>query len=164
MLADSVAIRYAGVDRPGREKPLKEIQSEIQAIIRQITSSVSFLPMIDEPCTCSTRLPFSIAAMVLCLSAKQFLQRLLRPYSHHVVDVVGCCSLPPPYLSCPQARLTCWCTLTKKPTCRRRGRRATPSTSPTRRRCGCGRSQQRYAHLRRCGLAWQRCRRQPLDG
>lgn len=38
-------------DGPGKEKGLREIQSEIQAIIRQITSSVSFLPMIDEPCT-----------------------------------------------------------------------------------------------------------------
>lgn len=33
------------------EKPEKEIMSEIQAIIRQITSSVTFLPLLDEPCT-----------------------------------------------------------------------------------------------------------------
>ena len=32
-------------------KSEKEISSEIQAIIRQITASVSFLPLIDEPCT-----------------------------------------------------------------------------------------------------------------
>lgn len=30
---------------------MKEIQSEIQAIIRQITASVTFLPLLDEPCT-----------------------------------------------------------------------------------------------------------------
>jgi hypothetical protein len=30
---------------------MAEVQGEIQAIIRQITASVSFLPMIDESCT-----------------------------------------------------------------------------------------------------------------
>jgi mitotic spindle assembly checkpoint protein MAD2 len=29
---------------------LKEITQEIQAIIRQITASVTFLPILDEPC------------------------------------------------------------------------------------------------------------------
>eukprot|EP01114_Cavostelium_apophysatum_P022627 TRINITY_DN8250_c0_g1_i1.p1 TRINITY_DN8250_c0_g1~~TRINITY_DN8250_c0_g1_i1.p1 ORF type:complete len:201 (+),score=35.65 TRINITY_DN8250_c0_g1_i1:157-759(+) len=33
------------------EKPAKEITAEIAAIIRQITSSVSFLPLLEEPCT-----------------------------------------------------------------------------------------------------------------
>ena len=33
------------------QKPEKEIQKEISAIIRQITSSVSFLPLLDQPCT-----------------------------------------------------------------------------------------------------------------
>ena len=33
------------------EKPQKEITSEIQAIIRQITASVTFLPLLEEPCT-----------------------------------------------------------------------------------------------------------------
>ncbi len=32
------------------DKPLKEITSEIQAIMRQITASVTFLPMLNEPC------------------------------------------------------------------------------------------------------------------
>eukprot|EP01139_Manchomonas_bermudensis_P020369 Amastigsp_a678598_55.p1 type:complete len:202 gc:universal Amastigsp_a678598_55:27-632(+) len=32
-------------------KPEKEIQSEIQAIIRQITASVTYLPMLDDACT-----------------------------------------------------------------------------------------------------------------
>jgi len=32
-------------------KPEREIMSEIQAIIRQITASVTFLPMLDEPCS-----------------------------------------------------------------------------------------------------------------
>eukprot|EP01116_Phalansterium_solitarium_P008625 TRINITY_DN22566_c0_g1_i1.p1 TRINITY_DN22566_c0_g1~~TRINITY_DN22566_c0_g1_i1.p1 ORF type:complete len:214 (+),score=54.05 TRINITY_DN22566_c0_g1_i1:127-768(+) len=32
------------------EKPLKEIQAEIAAIIRQITSCVTFLPLLAEPC------------------------------------------------------------------------------------------------------------------
>jgi len=33
------------------EKSQKEITAEIAAIIRQITASVSFLPLLDEPCT-----------------------------------------------------------------------------------------------------------------
>eukprot|EP01138_Halocafeteria_seosinensis_P002088 gb/GECG01002137.1/.p1 GENE.gb/GECG01002137.1/~~gb/GECG01002137.1/.p1 ORF type:complete len:210 (+),score=33.08 gb/GECG01002137.1/:1-630(+) len=34
-----------------REKSLKEVQGEIQAIIRQITASVTFLPLLEEPCS-----------------------------------------------------------------------------------------------------------------
>mmetsp|Transcript_2832 Transcript_2832/g.7499 ORF Transcript_2832/g.7499 Transcript_2832/m.7499 type:complete len:210 (-) Transcript_2832:191-820(-) len=33
------------------EKSQKEITSEIQAIVRQITASVTFLPLLDEPCS-----------------------------------------------------------------------------------------------------------------
>lgn len=36
---------------PPRQKSQKEIQSEIAAIVRQITASVTFLPLLDEPCT-----------------------------------------------------------------------------------------------------------------
>jgi mitotic spindle assembly checkpoint protein MAD2 len=32
-------------------KSIKEIHNEIQAIIRQITASVTFLPLLQEPCT-----------------------------------------------------------------------------------------------------------------
>jgi mitotic spindle assembly checkpoint protein MAD2 len=32
-------------------KPVKEITNEIQAIIRQITASVTFLPLLSEPCS-----------------------------------------------------------------------------------------------------------------
>lgn len=32
-------------------RPLKEIQNEIQSIVRQITASVSFLPALEEPCS-----------------------------------------------------------------------------------------------------------------
>ena len=39
------------------EKDEKEITKEIQAIIRQITASVTFLPLLDEPCTPSTPRP-----------------------------------------------------------------------------------------------------------
>ena len=35
---------------PGREKSQQEVTNEIQAIIRQITASVTFLPLINEPC------------------------------------------------------------------------------------------------------------------
>ncbi|KAI8463983.1 MAG: DNA-binding protein [Monoraphidium minutum] len=36
---------------PAPDKPEKEIQSEIQAIIRQITASITFLPLLEDPCT-----------------------------------------------------------------------------------------------------------------
>ena len=32
------------------DKPLREVQSEIGGIIRQITASVTFLPLLSEPC------------------------------------------------------------------------------------------------------------------
>jgi mitotic spindle assembly checkpoint protein MAD2 len=35
----------------GAGKSIKEIHNEIQAIIRQITASVTFLPLLQEPCT-----------------------------------------------------------------------------------------------------------------
>ncbi len=38
-------------NKPVASKPLKEITAEIQAIIRQITASVTFLPLLNEPCT-----------------------------------------------------------------------------------------------------------------
>ena len=40
-----------GQCRPPKQKSEKEIQSEIQAIIRQITASVTFLPLLDERCS-----------------------------------------------------------------------------------------------------------------
>ncbi|KAK3259681.1 Mitotic spindle checkpoint component mad2 [Cymbomonas tetramitiformis] len=39
------------IDGPGVSKPEKEIMGEIQAIIRQITASVTFLPLLEDPCT-----------------------------------------------------------------------------------------------------------------
>eukprot|EP01119_Soliformovum_irregulare_P026019 TRINITY_DN9795_c0_g1_i1.p1 TRINITY_DN9795_c0_g1~~TRINITY_DN9795_c0_g1_i1.p1 ORF type:complete len:203 (-),score=44.69 TRINITY_DN9795_c0_g1_i1:294-902(-) len=33
------------------EKPMKEITEEIKALIRQITASVTFLPLLNEPCS-----------------------------------------------------------------------------------------------------------------
>ena len=32
------------------EKPEKEVMAEIQAIVRQITASVTFLPLLNDPC------------------------------------------------------------------------------------------------------------------
>jgi len=34
-----------------KEKSVKEIHNEIQAIIRQITASITFLPLLNEPCS-----------------------------------------------------------------------------------------------------------------
>ena len=36
---------------PAAPKTVKEIHGEIQAIIRQITASVTFLPLLNEPCS-----------------------------------------------------------------------------------------------------------------
>ena len=33
------------------DKAIKEITNEIQAIVRQITASVTFLPLLNEPCS-----------------------------------------------------------------------------------------------------------------
>jgi len=46
-------IEVEGDLSPGRvvEKPEKQIQGEIQAIMRQITASVTFLPLLEEECT-----------------------------------------------------------------------------------------------------------------
>jgi len=40
----------AGNGKTG-EKSIKEVHNEIQAIIRQITASVTFLPLLNEPCS-----------------------------------------------------------------------------------------------------------------
>lgn len=52
----SLPVKGSRVDSPldhhssTREKELSVIQKEIQAIIRQITASMTFLPLLDEPC------------------------------------------------------------------------------------------------------------------
>ena len=38
------------VKRKGKEKTEKEVQGEIREIMKQITSSVTFLPILEEPC------------------------------------------------------------------------------------------------------------------
>lgn len=43
--------KTAQTDSKPREKSEKEINEEIRAVIRQITASVTFLPLIDEPCS-----------------------------------------------------------------------------------------------------------------
>ena len=42
---------HASTSGRAPSKPEKEIMGEIQAIIRQITASVTFLPLLEEPCT-----------------------------------------------------------------------------------------------------------------
>jgi mitotic spindle assembly checkpoint protein MAD2 len=41
----------AAAAKPLPDKPEREITAEIQAIIRQITASVTFLPLLEDPCT-----------------------------------------------------------------------------------------------------------------
>lgn len=43
--------RSVTAESRGKAKSQKEITKEIQAIIRQITASVTFLPLLEEPCT-----------------------------------------------------------------------------------------------------------------
>jgi mitotic spindle assembly checkpoint protein MAD2 len=43
--------RLPNTDRKFGKKTLKEIHGEIQAIIRQVTASVTFLPLLNEPCS-----------------------------------------------------------------------------------------------------------------
>lgn len=40
----------AGGGKKVKPKTEKEVQAEIREIMKQITSSVTFLPMLDEPC------------------------------------------------------------------------------------------------------------------
>lgn len=39
-----------GTTRIESAKPVKEVTAEIQSILRQITASVTFLPLLNEPC------------------------------------------------------------------------------------------------------------------
>ncbi len=48
---DIEADKSVGEDDSVAARPEKEVQGEIRAIIRQITASVSFLPLLDEPTT-----------------------------------------------------------------------------------------------------------------
>ena len=52
MVLTSLLLLLAVHNRSGREKSTKEIQNEIRALIRQITATVTFLPLLDEPCEC----------------------------------------------------------------------------------------------------------------
>ncbi|GBG24056.1 Mitotic spindle assembly checkpoint protein MAD2A [Hondaea fermentalgiana] len=59
------SVTATGNPLEAKQKPRKEIMNEIQAIIRQITASVTFLPLLNEPCTfdllvhtdCDTEVP-----------------------------------------------------------------------------------------------------------
>lgn len=50
---DATGTENATPNAPQKEggKSIKEIHNEVQAIIRQITASVTFLPLLQEPCT-----------------------------------------------------------------------------------------------------------------
>lgn len=102
-----------------RSKSEKEITQEIQAIIRQITASVTFLPILEEPCTCSER------------------RAGRRP--------VPLGEVQPPYPAPLQAHSTSSSTPTPTPRCPSRGRRATRATSPTPPRSASGASRPRCA-------------------
>lgn len=43
------------------EKPKETIMKEIQAVVRQITASVTFLPLLEDPCECIQRVALLFA-------------------------------------------------------------------------------------------------------
>jgi mitotic spindle assembly checkpoint protein MAD2 len=45
------AVSTSSSSKPVNKKSIQEVHNEIQAIIRQITASVTFLPLLQEPCT-----------------------------------------------------------------------------------------------------------------
>lgn len=48
---------------PAKQRTEKEIQSDIREIMKQISSSITYLPMLDEPCPCpSPPLPLPLAS------------------------------------------------------------------------------------------------------
>lgn len=49
--ADTENSRPNSLQKKTSTKSIKEIHGEIQAIIRQITASVTFLPLLNEPCS-----------------------------------------------------------------------------------------------------------------
>src|SRR5687768_627128 len=53
------------------ERDEKEVQKEIAAVMRQITSSVSFLPLLDQPCMCHTRILLSLPVALPALAASK---------------------------------------------------------------------------------------------
>ena len=49
--AENENVTLNGNKSSTQQKTVKEIHGEIQAIIRQITASVTFLPLLNEPCS-----------------------------------------------------------------------------------------------------------------
>ena len=81
--------------RQAPEKSDKEITSEIQAIIRQITASVTFLPLLNDACKLHYHIMTSVryfANRSLCMS----------PDDQSVVSSNPCDALHPPVESCQQ--------------------------------------------------------------
>lgn len=115
-------------DSGGKEKPLKEIQGEIRALIRQITACVTFLPLLDEPCACAPPHTSTAAQFYNTATASTHVARL-------VVMMM---------MMMMQAPLICWCTLMQRLRYPRLGRSQTPSTFPNPQRSGCAPSQPRF--------------------
>lgn len=100
-----------------REKSIKTIQDEIRSVIRQITATVTFLPLLDRPCE---------SAVTLCSFG---LWVNLLPMCHLTLW-----PLPPSLL---QVRSTSWSTRTKIWLFLRSGRSQVHRSSANQRRCAC---------------------------
>lgn len=99
---------------------------EIQAIIRQITASVTFLPLLDEPCaplTLPSRPPSLDSHGLAALQIEIALDLHVLPF-----PPIPCVSLPP-----AQAPSIFWFIPTRTRRPRPTGKRATRGTSTTQR-------------------------------
>lgn len=57
--ATTSAAGHSGGKGKKKEKTEKEVQGEIREIMKQITSSVTFLPILEDPCECLPSIPHS---------------------------------------------------------------------------------------------------------
>lgn len=117
-----------------KEKSDKEIMREIQAIMRQIASCITYLPCLDEPCKGRNRHP-----VASCIFAFLLETGAAKSATATVADSGLLSSRT------GQACSTCWPTRTRTSTLRAPGSRVTPSSSTTRRWLSCTPSTPRYS-------------------
>jgi len=63
-VSHNVAATTAAAGKTRAPKTVREVHDEIQAIVRQITASVTFLPLLNEPCSFDLLIYTSKAAVV----------------------------------------------------------------------------------------------------
>lgn len=68
---------------PPKPKTEKAVQSEIRDVMKQITSSVSFLPMLDEPCRSTAHLTLLFVHLPRTLTRPSLLLCSMLRYVQH---------------------------------------------------------------------------------